>query len=428
MQTAEPATSHQADGRLHSESTTVAPAAGVGVAPVDGLDVEVVSRSTVSAEQVAVSLARQIDDFAVDWPMLADPKSALCHAFQTRDFIETWEKTIGRARGSELAFIRVGEPGQAGRPLMLLAFEIETKKGVRVLRFVDADVSDYNAPVVFPWTPDWSKADCLMLWNRILKTLPAVDVLSLEKMPLDVLGAPNPMTALPTKPWPVSCHRANLHDTWESFAEDRVRQSKTHRRYQRGLRRDHDVQYTGSENMDDAQIAATLEVLFEQKARRFRETRVPGFEPGDGKHDFYSTMALASGTRANVHVSIIKADDSAMATQWGIKFDDRYYYLICGHDVERWAKLSPGRMINEGMLKWCHEQGLKVADFGIGDEVYKFEFCDQHPVLCSHLSGLTVKGKAFVVGVETLKKMRQLTIWQKVRPYKWVVLRALQRK
>ncbi|MEO1281051.1 MAG: GNAT family N-acetyltransferase [Pseudomonadota bacterium] len=376
--------------------------------------------------KVSLDFQGELNAFASEWPTLDDPKSAICHGFQTADFIRAWVDTIGAACGAEVAFVRVSEAGGLRRPLMFLPFAIETKKGVRILRFIDGDVSDYNGPIVFPWTPDWSAPDCQTLWCRVLEVLPAIDVVALEKMPKTILGTTNPLAALETEPWPVSCHAATLLKDWPTFAEVRTSPPKRYARYQRSLRREYDVVYTASDAMDQEAANAALVSLFKQKARRFAETRVPGFEAGDGKQDFYTAMTLNQASQPHVHLSVLTANDEVLACQWGFVFKDRYYYLICGNETGVWAKYSPGRMINEAMLEWCHEQGLTYADFGIGDEAYKYEYCDEHATLLSHRAALTAKGRLFVSGTQALERLRATSIWQKVRPYKWIVLRALR--
>ena len=66
-------------------------------------------------------------------------------------------------------------------------------------------------------------------------------------------------------------------------------------------------------------------------------------------------------------------------------------------------------------------------DFGIGDEAYKDEYCDV--VLPLHVAVLprTLRGRLFLAGGRGLDRLRASGPWQRVRPYKWVVLRALRR-
>lgn len=375
-----------------------------------------------------VSVSEDFHSLPDVWPSLTEPGDAICFPFQCRDVIATWASTIGWARNAKAAMVVVRESHGEQRPLMLLPFCVESRRGVRVLRFVDGEISDYNAPVLFPWTPDWDATAFVGVWRQILKALPQVDLIALEKMPETVLGRRNPLALLDTSDWECACHAAQLGGSWAEFAAERTSPPKRYLRYQRSLQRSTDVVYSAVKAVEDpAATQEALDHLFRQKQRRFEETRVPGFEAGDGRKDFYTAMTMSPLTGGNVHLSVLKADSDVLGTQWGIVFGDRYYYLICGNEVGEWAKYSTGRMVNEAMLEWCHDQGLAVADFGIGDEAYKFEFCDLHTPLFAYVSAQSVKGKAALAGGRFVEAVRGTALYQKLRPYKWVALRAFRR-
>ena len=83
---------------------------------------------------------------AADWPSLADSRDLKMYVFQSREFLEIWLNTIGKAGRIEpyLVVVKDGE----GRPILYLPFVIETKFNIRLLRFMDCGVADYNAPIV----------------------------------------------------------------------------------------------------------------------------------------------------------------------------------------------------------------------------------------------------------------------------------------
>ena len=67
--------------------------------------------------------------FAEHWPLSDRPDGAACHVFQCADLLEVWLDTVGAARRTRPVF--VGLFDEAGRPMLLLALGIESKRGGR---------------------------------------------------------------------------------------------------------------------------------------------------------------------------------------------------------------------------------------------------------------------------------------------------------
>lgn len=397
----------------------------------DGVTLAAAAAEADADARFEVEIFDDIEVLTEVWPSLADTSMdhAVLTAFQSIEFLRAWMATIGAVRGAKWAIIVVREAATSSRrPLLLLPLVIERSRGVRIARFADGGVSDYNFPVMFMAKPFWSSSEAVDIWDRIRARLEWVDVFELEKMPVSFLGRDNPLSFLASERWECDGHAANLCDSYDTFEKTRMSRPKRYRRYQRSLHREYAVSYR-SVTLDDGldERGRVLDLLFAQKARRFAETRVPGFEDGDGKKDFYRRLTLSPEAGRFVHLSEVRADEHTIACQWGLVHGSRYYYLICGNEAGEWQKYSTGRMINEGMLAWCHGEGLEVADFGIGDEDYKFDMCDEHIELRRHRSASTFKGRAWIVMQSALERARQTRAWQALRPYKWVLKRALKK-
>jgi CelD/BcsL family acetyltransferase involved in cellulose biosynthesis len=307
-----------------------------------------------------------------------------------------------------------------GYPSMLLALGTERRGGARVLTFLDGGVSDYNAPVLFGEARDCQAGESREILEAILAALPPVDAVVFEKMPADVCGRPNPLLALGTEPWPCSGHVAITAATWQEFAASHVKHSKRFSRYYRQLERCGPLVYS----VADASMAeGYLEALLAQKEARFIETRVPGYSAHPGMADFYREFTRRFVGTSLLHLSAVTSSEKIIGAQWGLRKAERYYYLICGYASGLWERYSPGRLITEAMLKWCHEAGMAVADFGIGDETYKYEYCDQHVALHRTLIAVTLRGRLFVAMMRGLEWLRSTAAWQRLRPLKWMLLR-----
>jgi CelD/BcsL family acetyltransferase involved in cellulose biosynthesis len=65
------------------------------------------------------------------------------------------------------------------------------------------------------------------------------------------------------------------------------------------------------------------------------------------------------------------------------------------HEDGEWRQYAPGRLLNEWLMEWSLDNGLKFFDFGIGDEPYKFDYCDVHVPLRDAFRPISIKGKLY---------------------------------
>ncbi len=355
-----------------------------------------------------------------EWPRTDRVRNARCHVFQCADILEIWLDTIGRARRAQAVFVGVYD--ETKRPVMFLPLGIERRGGVRVLGFLDGTVSDYCLPVLYPAVASIDAAAAPILWQQIRSALPRFDIANFEKMPKEVGGLPNPLMHLGAIPMPESGHVMSLEGSRE-MVERRIPTAKRHLRYVRSLTKERTVSLEVAETPGSAKNL--LEDMVRNKTRKFEETRVPGFEV-PGKLDFFREATARLPNLAPVHISAIRADDTVIASHWGLVFGDRFYFLMTAYADGIWRKYSPGRILNDELIRWCHANGYRWFDFGIGDEAYKFEYCDVTLPLFAALIPVNLAGRLYIRRGAALAWLRGLPLWRKLRPYKWVVLRALR--
>jgi CelD/BcsL family acetyltransferase involved in cellulose biosynthesis len=376
--------------------------------------------SPAAASVHHITVTSDLNDLANIWPRTGQMGEAHCHVFQRAELLQVWCDTVGKVRGTLPCFVAVHDTQE--RPLMLLPLGIERRLGVRILRFLDADVVDYNGPIVFPHTPDWDAAEFHALWQRICAALPAFDVALLQKMPHRVGDLPNPLMRLGALREPVSGHQLSRAPTWKE-QEARLPHKASTQRKGRQLAKLGAVSFEVAEQPDDGH--AFLEAMIEQKARRFAETRVPGFEV-PGKLAFFREATRRLAPLGLIHLSAMKVGDAIVATHWGLLSDDRLYHLMPAYAGGAWTRYSPGRMLNDFLVQWSHERGLMV-DFGIGDESYKLDYCDITVPLHGLAQPRTAAGHAYLQVLQGLERLRGTRVWQTLRPLKWMVKRALRR-
>ncbi len=350
-----------------------------------------------------ISVSGSLADFDAWWPRSGTRGEARCFAFQCADILEVWCDTIGAANHIEPVFVTVF--GASGKPALLLALGIEVRNGVRVLRFLDGGVSDHNAPVVFSEASSWGPETVATVWAQLSRALPPFDLAMLEKMP-DVVGdLNNPLSALPTGPHAESCHAVRLEGSWEIFAREHIKNPSDSRRRRRKLEKLGTVRFVIAG--DEQQRADFFAAMMRMKRDKFVETK--GYdvftEPGFG--EFYREATRRLGAAGPVHLSALLLDDRILAAHWGYVADDRFYHLMPAHDSGEWRAYAPGRLLNEWLLQWALENGLKLFDFGIGDEPYKFDYCDVHVPLRDAVLPVNVRGRLAAAMIDVKRNVKR---------------------
>ena len=350
-----------------------------------------------------ISVSGSLADFDAWWPRSGTSCEARCFAFQCADILEVWCDTIGAANHIEPVFVTVF--GASGKPALLLALGIEVRNGVRVLRFLDGGVSDYNAPVVFPEASSWGPETVATVWAQLSRALPPFDLAMLEKMP-DVVGdLTNPLYALATAPHAESCHAVRLEGPWEIFAREHIKNPSDSRRRRRKLEKLGTVRFVIAG--DEQQRADFFAAMMRMKRDKFVETK--GYdvftEPGFG--EFYRETTRRLGAAGPVHLSALLLDDRILAAHWGYVVGDRFYYLLPAHEASEGRTYAPGRLLSEWLLQWALESGLKLFDFGIGDEAYKFDYCDVHMPLRDAVLPANVKGRLVAAMIDVKRNAKR---------------------
>ncbi|MEX2128811.1 MAG: GNAT family N-acetyltransferase [Xanthobacteraceae bacterium] len=332
-----------------------------------------------------------LDDLRALWPRANARRDARCFAFQCADVLEVWCDTIGRARQIEPAFVTV--LGTSGQPALLIPLGIEQSNGVRVLQFLDSSLSDYNAPVVFPEAAAWSADAAEWVWAMLLQELPPFDLAAFEKMPGMVDDFRNPLVSLATAVHSESCHTMSLFGPWDRFVRERLPKFSDSRRRRRKLEKLGKVRFEIAETGTQRQLY--LEAMMRMKRRKFVETKGYDVFTDPGSGEFYQETNRRLGDRGPVQLSALLLDDRILAAHWGYVAGDRFYHLMPSHEDGDWRPYAPGRLLNEWLMEWSVNNGLQVFDFGIGDEPYKFGYCDVHVPLRDAFRPTTMKGRIY---------------------------------
>lgn len=355
----------------------------------------VVRESRRSITTFNIRVADNLADFADLWPRTDRYGSAHCYAFQCADILQVWCDTVGKARGTRAVFVAVFD--DIGQPILLLPLGIETRRHViRVLRFLDGGVCDYNAPVVFAPTRTWDRATLGLLWRALIRALPRFDIAEFEKMPVDICGVPNPLLGLAVSRFADSGHFMSITGSWEEYAATHLPYKRDSSYQRRRLSRFGPLLFRVANAPEDRQ--RILDAMMRQKSQQYFETwGVDGLNR-PGHRQYYTALVERLNWPGPLLVTALEIDKSILATNCGLVCNRRFLGLITAFDANEWKRFSPGRLLLEDLLRWTFTNGIRIFDFGIGDESYKLAYGDQTLPLYRAAIPVTVIGKAFHIG------------------------------
>jgi CelD/BcsL family acetyltransferase involved in cellulose biosynthesis len=348
------------------------------------------SRPVHGPRSFAVDLFDGRDFAAARWPSVAAGPELQLHAFQSREFLDVWTATIGRARAAQCFLVVVADAH--GKPVLYLPLAIETRFGVRILRFMDAGVVDLNAPILAAGK-DLTRGEFLDVWGRILSLLPAIDVLDLQKMPATVGAAHNPLTYLACRPYPFSGNTVDLGQ-WRQVVA-RPSTARVRRKLQRHLLRLNKLEPTAFlMNPSGVQWHKVMGRLTDVKRKQYLRTTARDFFAAPGVLSFYREIAAPERLGHISHLSALTLGGDIVAAHLGFTCRDRFYYVLPGFDTE-YRSFAVGLILLERLMGQCVGQHYRTFDLGEGDYEYKETWTTHRAPLWSCEQGLTFVGRIY---------------------------------
>ncbi len=358
-----------------------------------------------------------------DWPGIHSLGEARAHVFQTREFMGIWARTLGASSAMEPRFVEVRDT--AGALVLRVPLCIETAGGLRILGFADQSCADYNAPILYPTRIEWTRARATALWAKIEAALGPVDKVVLDKMPAMVGDCINPLHFVADEENPESCHGSDLTLAWEEILETQA-QLKTLKRKMRAIEKLGETRFIVAR--EPAERQRLLDRLLAQKQRRFEDTRVPGFAETPQTKAFFEDATELFAASGDLHLAALEVGGELVATSWGVALGRTIYELMIGFEAGDWARHSPGRILNVRYLEWARAEGFTYVDHGIGDEDWKRENCDTHVPLGRLVAARSARGRRALSKATLVARLRGTRLYARLRPYKWIVKRAIEKR
>jgi CelD/BcsL family acetyltransferase involved in cellulose biosynthesis len=327
-----------------------------------------------------------------DWPSIADDRDLRMYVFQSREFLHIWLDTIGKASRIEPCFIVVKD--SEGRPVLYLPPIIETKFNVRLLRFMDCGVADYNAPIVAA-DRTLSRQEFHDVWADVLALLPNFDVIDLKKIASDVAGALNPLTYLDCTPFGDSGHAIVLTRLRDQTDTPRavVRQRRKLQSHAKGLNQIGEPRFVV--NPSPSETAQVAERLLELKRKKYQRTSTPDFLAAPGVERFYREMMSPGRLGTISHLSALMVGDTVASAHLGFVGRGRFYYIFPAYDTA-FGRYRVGHLLLQHLIDQSVTQDFAVFDLGIGDASYKNKWATHRLALQTHERAVTAAGRVYL--------------------------------
>ena len=339
-----------------------------------------------------VALFAGRDFAAARWPSVDDDRDRKMYVFQSREFLALWLDTIGSANRIE-SYLFVVSDGD-GQVVLYLPLVIETKFNVRLLRFMDGGVADYNAPILAA-KRTLSQPEFAQVWSQILSLLPRFDVVDLKKIASNVDGAFNPLRYLDCTAFAESGHAIALtqfHDGADT-RRPAIKMRRNLARCREALDRTGKTHFL--DNPSGETLARVTERLIALKREKYLRAQTPDFLAEPGVESFYRAMMSPAYLGHISHLSALTVDGAVASAHLGFVGRGRFYYIFPAYDGA-FGRHSVGHLLLAHLIDRSVERGFNTFDLGIGDVRYKNTWETHRLALHAHERAMTAAGRLYL--------------------------------
>ena len=278
----------------------------------------------------------------------------------------------------------------------LLPFYVRDEGGLRIARFADCGVTDYNAAL----GGDWAQSDPDALIAALKPALAGVDVLELRRLPHDsTLGRHSRAT-----PSRYTSNRVTMPDGVNAYV--RARGKKFRKEVERSFRV---LASEGVWAFERAATPAKIETAFAALERQQGERHADkgcGYALGAPQFGAFYREVLAdpSGFAAIFTLSV---NGTIIAVLMGIEHRDTFTLLRISNGGEAWKHVSPGRLIVVETLHYYVGRGIRAFDMGIGNYAFKRSFGAQQSPLIDLVVPVSWRGWPYAAKFQLMARLRQ---------------------
>lgn len=351
-----------------------------------------------AAFAVTLQMSHSIEDVEQVWRGLE--AGGVVSPGQSYDFIKLW--VSAHAIAPENQCYLVGKLD--GVPVALLALHRHRRRGVRLLSWFPGPHVGCNAPLVDARRLGaLNPAERAAFWRKLLGSLKGADLVYLRAIPETADGLFADLgIGLPVE----TLYRARFSDWAECNATQRSKSRRKHDR-QQGEKLDAMGQVAfEAMAVDDPAAANVLDIMFAQRARRFRAIGVSDpFAPRDVARFYHATVRRGSGVEVKLHV--LRLDGAIVAVRYNIVCARRLFCLISSMSDDPAIQAgSPGKQCLLRVMQTVFDEGYEIFDMGAGFTDEKRHWCNEQISLAHHYFPLNPRGRAIIAAHRQWQEFR----------------------
>jgi CelD/BcsL family acetyltransferase involved in cellulose biosynthesis len=318
--------------------------------------------------------------------------------FQSTEWREAWNRAIGVSR-NVTPFTTILTQSQ--QILAVLPLAVQKTPKLRILTWHSSELSDYCAPIVArEKLTTFCRLDGQQLLRQIAQAAGGVDLIFLPRQPLLICGLTNPLVLPRSVHHHAGAHAINFGPVqgWDDFLA-RKRSAATRRQLRKKVRLLEEAGTVGfhiASNYEESRNIAVhcLAAKSRQLAKLGHYDPFLSINARPFLEDFF-----ASGTGQSTWAVALTLNDEPVATAIGFASSDEWLLYQMAMDCDHVAHTSPGTQLLMRIMQHCIATGIRRLDLGLGDESYKFEWCDEHQTLMTSLLPLTFRGRLAAAGL-----------------------------
>ncbi|WP_244513095.1 MULTISPECIES: GNAT family N-acetyltransferase [unclassified Ensifer] len=359
---------------------------------------------TDAAGRFEISVHRSMEPLETEWRLLDGlVANSLHHAY---DWCSAWAK----AHGSDLLILRVTLDGE---PFLVLPLELKRGRLYRTARLIGTEHSNLNTGL---FAGNASSVTTPALAGALASAIRVAlrglaDVVVLDRVPSEWRGGVSPLASLPgvANPNP-SFQLPLLGNIQLTLAQiNAKRRRKKMRISERRLGETGGYEYVVAGTA--AEATALLDTFFRQKATRFATLGLPDvFQQPETQAFFHALAARQGGEVRLMELNAIrlkgKHEGQVVAVAALSRKGDHVICQFGSIDEALAGEASPGELLFYRMIERLSSEGVRLFDFGVGDQPYKRSWCTIETPLRDILLPITLAGRL-------ARQLHHLVVWAK---------------
>ena len=366
-----------------------------------------------SSSHLELSVHGSLNDLEADW--LEFEKRSRCSPFQRFSWIEALyqgfvKKNSDHKRPIVEPFLVTGRI--ENKLVFILPLYVEKNLFGKYLKWVGSEVSDYNGMIL---DADYAVKMPDDLFDQILEAVEkhnsGLDAIYLKRN----FASQTALAGERVSSWQTEygSHTLELSRDWNSLYST-IRSKKSKQRLKskfRALKKTGKIRFQQVRGLDE-RIQVTRQILSwkssQLKGRGSRNPFGSNDNPSQTRTAIFASVEDDNETSAKVFG--MYRNDELVAGMLAFISDGKFFYLVSAYSPEVSNKFSIGTQMLVKTLELASRSGLRQYDFLLGDETYKFDWCDTKVHLVNHLIPFSLKGRIFETGIRAGFFLKRLVL------------------